>query len=287
MDDASLYEHMIQRHPEGVVEKEQAKTKPLRKKCDVSQVRKTTSFIKKTISEVVDMEEERMPYHKKKKKNEPNVEYGDSSPLIKQRTSIPVIDNDDDLDLCREPLTEALEMMSFQENASASMINLIHGEGAIKSGVVDLTDDEENMPGRQRSKKEVALVLNTDDTPVNSAGKHLDDICLEYIPDVSSGDIVVWKSPTKYDVISAVCKGCKTPFSTVRYTEWQDFITHCIKRCSAYKALNKIIYCYPCNQYCMDQDAFVEHVDKDTTCLGHPFLQFKEESDKSSGKSQD
>ena len=157
-----------------------------------------------------------------------------------------------------------------------SIARLCCSDTAVGGSVVDLTDDD-GKP--RRSRKEVPLVLNTDDSAqVNSGNKHLDDICLLYIPDSSFGDVVEWTTHVKFTVRTAVCKACKKHFSTMTNSEHAEFMTHCIKGCPEYKALNLIKYCYPCNLYCIDQEAFLEHLMTDKTCMGYPFMQLNNQN---------
>ena len=146
--------------------------------------------------------------------------------------------------------------------------------------VLDLTsdggEDGDGDVSQRKKRKEVPLVLNTDSTPVNNdkGSSHLHDICLDYIPDVTSGDVVNWKTGNKHDLLTAVCKGCKKIFNTIAKSEFNTYITHCIKECPEYQSLGFIKYCYPCNIYCMDQEAFLEHVETSKSCPAHECLTF-------------
>ena len=50
------------------------------------------------------------------------------------------------------------------------------------------------------------------------------------------------------------------------------FVNHCIGECGAYRSLNLITHCYPCNLNCMDHNAFVEHVIHSESCPAHTYL---------------
>ena len=159
---------------------------------------------------------------------------------------------------------------------------------------IDFVDDEEEVSAPKKEKKvkkePPALSFTSSNGTTNL------DLCNDYIPDTRSGDVVKWKGSNKFSILKTVCKGCGKTFPEESGQENQEktkftdsvlnkYISHCIRECFEYQSLGLVRYCYPCNQYCVDQEAFLEHMESTKSCPAYNCLNFKKTAGKSSQSS--
>lgn len=124
-------------------------------------------------------------------------------------------------------------------------------------------------PKAKRTKKpEPPLIL----IPHSSTNDVYPGIDHNYFPD--EADEVVWCNDGSYTRVSAKCKGCHQEFETQTNDQLQLYLLHCIQLCDPYKSLNLIRHCYPCNKYCLNEEAFLHH-STDLDCPAHEYLTFK------------
>lgn len=127
--------------------------------------------------------------------------------------------------------------------------------------------------GKKPKKPEPQLILIP-----NSSNDIYAGIDANYFPDEASGDIVKWSNDGTYKRISAKCKGCLQVFETETNEQLQMYLLHCIQMCDEYKNLDLIRHCYPCNKYCINVQAFLQH-SQDVECPAHEYLTLKKRND--------
>lgn len=148
-----------------------------------------------------------------------------------------------------------------------------------KEEVVTVEEGSDSpTPKKEKESKEPEAPLVLNDNPathVNGSSNNFPDVCYEYVPSEADGDELKWKSFTEPEVLSAKCKGCGVRFPTTNVSFQRSYIVHCIKGCPDYKKLDKIKYCFPCNLYCVDMNAFIKHMSTNKSCPAHKCMVIK------------